>query len=185
MIITSRNDLNKFLCKDSHNYRSQIGSGKLRNNLQATPISEQKYIWKYIYALRHAEYHHNNNGCIHKLLKYYWFCRLRKLSHITGFQIALNSVGPGMTIWHFGSVIINPFAKIGANATLYPGVLVGWKSENSPAPRIGNNVFIGSGAKIIGDITIGDNVVIGQNCVIVKDVPSDTKIVLPECRVLS
>lgn len=55
---------------------------------------------------------------------------------------------------------------------------MGWQVENLPAPRVGDNVYIGSGAKISVINTLGEDVVIGQNCVIVKDVPNDTTIVL-------
>jgi serine O-acetyltransferase len=57
-------------------------------------------------------------------------------------------------------------------------VLIGHKSaKEGKAAIIGNNVFIGTGTKIIGDVHIGDNVTIGQNCVITKDIPSNSIVV--------
>ena len=107
----------------------------------------------------------------------YWLRKLRKYSYITGFQIPPNVCGKGLTIWHWGSIIINPAAKIGDNCTLYPGVLIGQKYRGGGAAVIGNNVFIGAGTKIIGNITIGNNVTIGQNCVITKDIPDNSVVV--------
>jgi serine O-acetyltransferase len=78
-----------------------------------------------------------------------------------------------LTIWHWGPIIINPLVRIGDNCTLYPGVLIGHKYEGALAPQIGNNVFIGSGAKIIGAITIGSNVTIAPNTVVTKDIPDN------------
>lgn len=82
-----------------------------------------------------------------------------------------------MTIWHWGSIIINPAVKIGEGCTLYPGVLVGHKKPGERAAIIGDNVFIGAGTKIIGTVRIGNNVTIGQNCVITKDVPDNSVVV--------
>ena len=105
------------------------------------------------------------------------FGRLRRLSYKTGFQIPPNTCGKGLTIWHWGAIVINPKTHIGENCTLYPGVLIGHKTpEEGKSATIGNNVFIAAGTKIIGDVTIGDNVTIGVNTVIVKDVPSNVVI---------
>ena len=111
-------------------------------------------------------------------MRVWYLHKLRSLSRITGFQIPPNTVGEGLTIWHWGTIIINPKVKIGKNCTLYPGVLIGHKEEGQPAPVIGNNVFICSGAKIIGNVHIGNNVVIGHNCVVTHDIPDNTKVVV-------
>jgi serine O-acetyltransferase len=79
-------------------------------------------------------------------------------------------VGAGLTIWHWGPIIVNPNVRIGEKCTLNPMVIIGHKNEGEVAPKIGNNVFIGGGAKVIGDIIIGDNVTIAPNAVVVKDV---------------
>ena len=52
------------------------------------------------------------------------------------------------------------------------------------AANIGDNVFIGAGAKIIGGVTIGDNVKIGANCIIVEDIPSNSTVVMPKPRII-
>lgn len=88
-----------------------------------------------------------------------------------------HTCGKGLTIWHWGPIIVNSTAKIGEYCTLYPGVLIGHKTPGCGAAQIGNNVFIGAGTKIIGNIRIGDNVTIGQNCVITKDIPSNSTVV--------
>lgn len=107
----------------------------------------------------------------------WWLRKLRKYSHITSFQIPPNVCGKGLTIWHWGPIIINPAAKIGNYCTLYPGVLIGHKYPGNGAAIIGDNVFIGAGTKIIGPVKIGNNVTIGQNCVITKDIPDNSVVV--------
>lgn len=128
--------------------------------------------------MRYVEYYQITTGSIvNKILMLWWLRCLRKYSHITGFQIPPNVLGKGLTIWHWGAIIINPATKIGDNCTLYPGVLIGHKKPGGGAAIIGNNVFIGAGTKIIGSVKIGNNVTIGQNCVITKDVPDNSVIV--------
>ena len=169
-MIVSKQQLKQYIELDSLNYKAVIGQHRWWNQLNANPISDQWYIWKYIKTLRMCEYHINNNGVQHMLLRLLYLHRLRKLSHITGFQIPPNTVGAGVTIWHWGPIIVNPNVRIGEKCTLTPMVIIGHKNEGDDAPKIGNNVFIGGGAKVIGDIIIGDNVTIAPNAVVVKDV---------------
>lgn len=177
-MITSKQQLKQYIELDSFNYKAVIGWHRWRNRLKANPISDQWYIWDYLKTLRYCEYHINCDGILHKLMRVWYLHKLRSLSRITGFQIPPNTVGEGLTIWHWGTIIINPKVKIGKNCTLYPGVLIGHKEEGQPAPVIGNNVFICSGAKIIGNVHIGNNVVIGHNCVVTHDIPDNTKVVV-------
>ncbi len=69
-------------------------------------------------------------------------------------------------------VYINSHAKIGKNVVLYPGVCIG-QTDDGKVPVIGDNVFIGLGAKVLGDCRIGNNVTIAPNAVVVKDVPDN------------
>lgn len=181
MRISTQKDLAQCLKADAVNFQSQVSSWKKRQkcNLLSTPISEQKHIWAYIKHMRYVEYY----GTLKKkskifLIPYlYHLSRLRKESHITGFQISPGTCGKGLTIWHWGPIIVNGKARIGENCTLYPGVLIGHKSSGGDTPVIGDNVFIGSGTKIIGEVKIGNNVTIGQNCVIVKDIADNQTVV--------
>jgi len=76
-------------------------------------------------------------------------------------------------------VVIGETAEIGNNVTLYQGVTLGGtgKEKGKRHPTIGNNVVIGAGAKILGNITIGDNVKIGAGSVVLRDVPSNCTVV--------
>ncbi|GGW87030.1 serine O-acetyltransferase [Alteromonas halophila] len=75
----------------------------------------------------------------------------------------------GFVIMHPVGVVINSKVRGGRNVTLESGVVIG--DEKGKSPVIGNNVFVGAGAKIIGPVTIGDNVKIGANAVVTKDAP--------------
>ena len=103
-----------------------------------------------------------------------------KAKRKTGIEIHPGAViGKDLFIDHGTGVVIGETAIVGDNVTLFHGVTLGGtgKEKGKRHPTIGNNVFIGSGAKILGNITIGDNVKIGANAVILKDVPSNVTIV--------
>lgn len=94
-------------------------------------------------------------------------------------------VGKNFRIDHFGAIVISGFASFGDNCVIRNEVTVGLRHVDNPvAPRIGNNVDIGAGAKVLGGITIGDNVMIGANAVVLTDVPSDSIAVGNPARVL-
>lgn len=184
-MIQTKQELIDYLNSDSKNYKV-VAKGWCRYlyHLYSDSISDQWFIWKYIEAMRHVEFHTNNKGLSHFLLRLIWLARLRRYSIKTGFQIPPSTVEKGLTIWHWGAIIVNPAARIGMDCTIYPGVLIGHKDVGQDAPQIGNNVFIGSGAKIIGNIEIGDNVVIGPNSIIVKNVPSNVTVVGSPARII-
>lgn len=85
-------------------------------------------------------------------------------------------------------IYISANAAIGENCTIFHQVTIGSNeietSKTYGAPVIGNNVYIGVGAKIIGGITVGNNVNIGANCIVVTDIPDDTTVVIDKPRVI-
>lgn len=184
--IKTKQDLKEWLALDAVHYPSQHQGflKTLKYNLIATPLMDQKYIWAFVKTLRYSEYHLNNHGMWHTIARTYYLWKLRKLAYKTGFQIAPNAVGPGLQLIHFGPINVNENCRVGRNATLYWGVMMGWKGAGQPCPQIGDNAFICSGTKIIGDVHIGDNVTIGQNCVVTKDVPSNSLVVAQQPRII-
>lgn len=100
---------------------------------------------------------------------------LRKLSCMA-FSIEIwpeSEVGPGLKIEHWGCVQIK--AKIGKNCRIQQQVIIGHKGgfQGGGVPNIGDNVYIGMGAKIIGEVNVGNNVIIGANAVVLKDIPDN------------
>jgi len=77
--------------------------------------------------------------------------------------------GPGFVLIHATGVVINGQVIGGTNVFIEHQVTIG--AERRESPRIGNNVFIGAGAKIIGQITVGDHSRVGANAVVLDDVP--------------
>lgn len=111
-----------------------------------------------------------------------FFCE-RFIEITTGISIpACCSIGAGFRIHHFGGIIFHPTVTIGENCTLYHGVTIGDRGGYGNAARIGSNVLIGAGAKIIGEIVIGDNCIVGANSVVTRSMPTDTVAVGSPCR---
>lgn len=101
---------------------------------------------------------------------------LFKLTQIvTGIELPCEAVvGRNFVIDHFGGIVVSGYARFGDDCRIRNGVVVGLRRVSDPcAPVIGNNVDIGTGAKVLGRITIGNNVVIGANAVVLTDVPDD------------
>lgn len=94
---------------------------------------------------------------------------------ITGIELPCEVVvGRNFVIDHFGGIVISGYARFGDDCRIRNGVVVGLKNVGEPiAPIIGNNVDIGAGAKVLGNIRVGNNVVIGCNAVVLIDVPDD------------
>jgi len=95
----------------------------------------------------------------------------------TIYGISLNPVskiGPGFYIGHYGGIFIR--GEFGAYCSISQGVTFGSKGagKSSGWPIVGNNVYVGAGAKVIGAISIGSDVIIGANAVVVKDIPENS-----------
>ena len=101
-------------------------------------------------------------------------------AHFYGFQIPSSTqIGKGLYIGHWGTIVVNGKAIIGENCNLSPGVTIGQtnRGKNKGAPTIGNKVWIGTNAVIVGNIIIGDNVMIAPNAFVNISVPSNSLVV--------
>ncbi|MDP8567762.1 serine O-acetyltransferase [Methylophilus aquaticus] len=95
---------------------------------------------------------------------------------VTGIELPCEvEVGEGFVIDHFGGIVISGYARFGTNCRIRNGVVVGLKNvEDVVAPVFGDDVDIGTGAKVLGNIKIGSRVIIGANAVVLTDVPDDS-----------
>jgi serine O-acetyltransferase len=129
---------------------------------------------KYLIALRNAQYRNN------VLLKIFWRLKLRWLQKKTLIQISRNTeIGKGLYIGHIGAIAVNENAKIGKNCNITFGVVIGAdnRANRMGAPTIGNNVWIGTNAIIVGKIEIGNDVLIAPNAFVNFDVPSHSVVI--------
>lgn len=114
--------------------------------------------------------------------------KLRKLSQKTGIQIpARTKIGEGLYIGHFGRLIINPEAVIGKNVNIATGVTIGRENrgKREGSPTIGNEVWIGTNAVIVGNIKIGDDVLIAPLSFVNFDVPSHSIVIGNPAKIIT
>lgn len=131
--------------------------------------------YEYLRNLRYLEFYSNNRGganaLIINLLYYYRQFKKARLRKTTGIDLQEGCAGAGLHIAH-GKIVVQHDVKIGQHCKILSDVTIGINGhKDSPGvPVIGDNVFIGTGARIIGPIHIGNNVVIGANAVVINDV---------------
>jgi serine O-acetyltransferase len=113
---------------------------------------------------------------VRKIFSFIYKFLFKVVQIVTGIELPCEvEVGNHFVIDHFGGIVISGYAKFGDNCRIRNGVVVGLKNIDEPcAPTIGNNVDIGAGAKLLGNIKIGNNVVIGANAVVLTDVPDNS-----------
>jgi serine O-acetyltransferase len=113
---------------------------------------------------------------------------LGKVAVVLGFGIYIPSsfrCGKGFAIHNFSGIFIPPTVA-GDNFIVFQNVTVGHlRGQGGKPPRIGNNVFLGAGAKVMGDIRVGDNVVVGANSLVISDVPDNCTVIGVPARIVS
>ncbi len=114
------------------------------------------------------------------------------MSHISRFLTGVEihpgaKIGEGLFIDHGMGVVIGETSEIGDNVSLYQGVTLGGTSHQRTKrhPTLGNNVVVGVGARVIGNITIGDNTKVGAGSVVVTSVPANATVVGVPGRVVT
>lgn len=94
-----------------------------------------------------------------------------------GYSIPLNIFGPGLSLPHTGTIVVNGRAKIGAHCRLHVCVNIGASGGSTEAPQLGDNVYIGPGAILFGNITIANNVTIGANATVNRSCDQENVII--------
>lgn len=132
---------------------------------------------KYTITLRKIQYYKKANK------KFRWLLNeIKTKLYASRYLIQIptsTKIGRGLYIGHMGSVIINKDSILGDNVNLSTGVTIGQTNRGSKkgCPTIGNKVWVGTNAVIVGNINIGDNVLIAPNAYVNMDVPSDSIVV--------
>lgn len=132
-------------------------------------------IWKWLRFSRYADYYHKSiaetqglENLISKILYIYYIREKQKLGEKLNIEIGTRHIGKGLIIYHYNNVI-NGNAVIGENCHIHGTVVIGNRGDGDMScPTIGNNVMIGAGAKIIGNVTIADNIKIAAGAVVVN-----------------
>jgi serine O-acetyltransferase len=119
------------------------------------------------------------------LMMLYFF--LYKVSQaLSGISISLTSeIGPGLVVHNYGGVIIH--GRVGENCLFAQGAQMISRADGKARgwPSIGDNVYVGAGAKLVGNVTIGSGTQIGANAVVMMDVPEESIVMPPESRTIT
>lgn len=163
-MIKSKLDLEYFLAEDAK--ANDIISVSFYE--QFLKFFDPNLLWSFIRYLRKYEYYLNTDqsGLFIRLKRKYFLYEYKKLGYKLGFSIPPNVFGPGLRIPHYGTIVVHPSAKVGSRCVIQAGVNIG--VNNGGVPRIGDNVYIGPGAKLFGAIEIANDVAIGANAVVTK-----------------
>lgn len=166
--ILNYNDFKIFLRKD---FQSQ-GRKNAFKDFFLYPICRYTFLLRLNEYLRNCRY-----PLLVRLIPHIWF---KKLGVSLGFSIPFNVFDYGLGLIHYGLIIVNSDARIGKNCRIHAGVNIGASAKfkakgdtKSYSPTIGDNCYIGPGAKLFGPITIGSNCVIGANAVVNKNFHRD------------
>ena len=125
-------------------------------------------IYKYVKLLRRIEYHHKKNGIMHKMLYLFIRRKKNKLGIKLGIEMWDGCIDEGLLIYHAGNIVINGNSKIGKNLRLHGSNCIGNNGKDNKCPVIGDNVSLGVGAKVIGDVYIANNVKVAAGAVVCK-----------------
>ncbi len=161
----------------------------IKNAIENDPAARNPVEVFLVYPFIHALIHYRISHFFYKRKLFFIARAISQLSRmLTGIEIHPGAkIGKGLFIDHGMGVVIGETAEIGDNVTLYHGVTLGGTGKDDTGkrhPTVGNNVFIGSGAKILGPIVVGDNVKIGANAVVLENIPSDCTAVGIPARII-
>lgn len=163
-MITTKKELKQYLAVEKEFYLPK------KRNLEWRITSDNSYqLYRYIRLLRKTEYFYNTRkNPIHKIL--YGWNRRRKniLGRKLGIELWENTFARGLKIAHVGNIVVNGHSRIGENCILHGSNCIGNDGLSSATPHLGDNVRVGVGAKIIGDVQLADNIIVAAGAVVVR-----------------
>ncbi|WP_431108820.1 serine O-acetyltransferase [Winogradskyella poriferorum] len=173
------------MIKSKADYKYYLGRDRIALNVKSTTLERKiidvispNPIYTFQKRMRKLEFYTNcKNKGLTKLYIAYLKYKFKKISIRLGFSIPINVFGPGLSIVHYGTIVINKATKVGANCRMHACVNIGASGGSPKAPQLGDNIYIAPGAKIYGDITIANNTAIGANAVVNKSFEKENTII--------
>jgi serine O-acetyltransferase len=143
--------------------------------------------YRFMFLVRTA-YYFKSKGSLCLFLYFMMRVLMNHYKFKYGIDIPYNTnIGVGFYIGHFGGIFINSKAILGCNCNINNDVTIGvtYGGKNPGVPKIGNNVYIGPGSKILGGIHIGNNVAIGANSVVIESVDDNAVVAGIPAKIIS
>lgn len=168
-MIQTKQDLMEYTTADNGWYDRKNWKWRMIDAFTAAPYYLLK---KYLRYLRCYEYHLNNSkgSRYHTYMGYVYERKKNLLGSRLGIEIGPNCFGKGLSIWHGGSIVVNPGVRAGEYCILHGGNCVGNNGKTKGVPILGDGVELGFGAVIIGDVRVAGQTVIGANAVVTRSI---------------
>ncbi|MGG1911794.1 serine acetyltransferase [Priestia megaterium] len=166
----NRKNLKETIAADQYRIYGSKGKKSKFINLVKNPG------FKYLYIMRKCNFYKDKSRVLYKI----YYAILLHYQYKYGLEIPPDTkIGKGFYIGHIGAITINPRAVIGENVNILKGALIGYnpRGKYKGCPTIGNKVWIGPNAVIVGNVKIGNNVVIAPNALVNRDVPDNSVVV--------
>lgn len=174
MPITNRTDLRHYLTEDLR--ANGVDRWHFSLRFRRPEVLYQR-------ILRRVEYCQATPGVLARVARCYLRFRLTRLSVRTGITIPPGVFGPGLSIAHYGSIVVHTRARVGAYCRINSATNIGM--TRTGVPTLGDHVYVAPGAVLYGGITVGDRAVIGANAVVGRDVPAGVTVGGSPARVIS
>lgn len=163
-MLQTREELKHWIAEEKKHYLSGSSWGRLKQRMAADPKCA---ISRFQVTLRKEGYYHGRPGLISKLCYFHYHRKRNRQGLKLGIEIWPETFDEGLHIEHAGNIVVNGHARVGKNCILHGSNCVGNDGLSSRCPVLGDNVRLGVGAKVIGDITLADNIVIAAGAVVV------------------
>lgn len=137
----------------------------------------------HLWLLRRCEFWDLQRGPFARAMALLLLLRLHRLGERLGLDLPRHVFGPGLSIAHPGTIVVSPSARVGRNCRLHQGVTIGQVRNGFPV--LGDDVWLASGAAVLGGVTLGDRVAVAANAVVVRDVPPGVTVGGVPARVIS
>jgi len=160
----------------------------LRGGLVVSLLTEQGLWALFQYRVASSIYRSSLSPSRKRLLLLLTEVWRKPIEIATGISLPYRaSIEPGFYIGHFGNIFVHPDAVIGERCNIHQGVTIGISGRGAArgVPTIGDRVYIGPGASVLGKLSIGDDAVISANSLVVGDVPAHTTAMGVPARVIS
>lgn len=160
--------MNDLIKQERDIYKKYMFNSKYRFLISRIKREPARMIWAWQYFSRKTDYYANKKGWFNNVMYFFFICRRNRLGEKLNLEISTQNIGAGLLIYHYNNVI-NGSAIIGKNLHLHGDNCIGNAGPHDfRCPTIGDNVMLGVGAKVIGDITIANNIKIAAGAVVVN-----------------
>lgn len=168
MNIETRSELKQILKEEESQYLN--GKGKYQKILLILKNNPKYRIWKYVRRMRITNYYYGKRQKnVWYSFKYMMSCRIfNNIGTKLGIESGENVFGRNLHIFHSNGIVVNGNAKVGDHCYLYGNNCIGNNGIEGDCPKIGNNVRLCVGAKVLGNITLADNIVVAAGAVVTK-----------------